>query len=110
MPKSAKVTWLQAPADHDFLAAQSFLRLVATPPQVAAISESLSQVPTVLQRAKDILKATIATPWVTMDWSRLGCSGDHYCCRARRDRGFRGCCTFRVDVGRESLTSNRFER
>ena len=62
MPKSAKLTWLQAPADHDYPAAQSFLRLVATPSQVEAISRSLSEVPTVAQHAKDILRAARLPP------------------------------------------------
>ena len=57
MAKAAKLTWAQAPAEHDYPSAASFLRLLATPPQVEVMTALLSQAPTVRQQAKDVLRA-----------------------------------------------------
>ena len=55
--KKTAVTWLSEPAVHDYPAAQSFLRLIATPDVVTDCTTLLSQAATVQQHAKDILRA-----------------------------------------------------
>jgi hypothetical protein len=55
--KVIAVTWTASPAEHDYPAAESFLRLIATPELIAACIRSLAHAPTVLQHAKDILRA-----------------------------------------------------
>lgn len=55
--KVARVIWAGAPAEHDYPAAQSFLRLIASPELVEVWTALLSQAPTVHQHAKDILRA-----------------------------------------------------
>jgi hypothetical protein len=57
MAKTPKLTWDQAPAEHDYPAAASFLRLVATATQVEVLTALLSRAPTVQQHAKDVLRA-----------------------------------------------------
>jgi hypothetical protein len=55
--KPSSVTWTSAPAEHDYPAAESFLRLIANPGQIAACIRLLSDAPTVQQHAKDVLRA-----------------------------------------------------
>lgn len=55
--KITSVTWTPNPAEHDYPAAESFLRLIAAPDLVTACTQLLSQATTVHQRAKDILRA-----------------------------------------------------
>ena len=55
--KPSSVTWTSNPAQHDYPAAESFLRLIATPDQIAACITALSDAPTVHQHAKDVLRA-----------------------------------------------------
>jgi hypothetical protein len=57
MSKSAKLTWLSVPAEHDYPAAVAYLRLSAPDEQVEVLAALLSQAPTVQQHAKDILRA-----------------------------------------------------
>lgn len=54
---SLVVIWAQAPAEHDYPAAASFLRLSAGPALVEVLTALLSQAPTVQQHAKDVLRA-----------------------------------------------------
>lgn len=55
--KNTAVTWTSDPAEHDYPAAHSFLRLIAPPEAVKEYVTSLSLAPTVHQHAKDILRA-----------------------------------------------------
>lgn len=55
--KSKAVTWTPDPAEHDYPAAQTFLRLIAAPEVVNQSTALFSQAPTVHQHAKDILRA-----------------------------------------------------
>jgi hypothetical protein len=57
MAKNVSVNWAEGPADHDYPAAASYLRLLAGPGLVDVITGLLSQAPTVHQHAKDILRA-----------------------------------------------------
>ena len=57
MAKKTKVRWAKAPADQDYPAASSYLRLLAPPGRIEEIVKELAQAPTVLQAAKDILRA-----------------------------------------------------
>lgn len=57
MGKSRKLTWADAPAEHDYPAAASFLRLLTNPAQAEAMSASMLQAPTVWHPVKDILRA-----------------------------------------------------
>jgi hypothetical protein len=57
MAKKRKLRWSDAPAAQDYPAAGSYLRLLARPGTVEALASVLSQVPTVTQAAKDILRA-----------------------------------------------------
>ena len=57
MAKKGKLRWSDAPAAQDYPAAGSYLRLLARPGTVEALASVLSQVPTVTQAAKDILRA-----------------------------------------------------
>jgi hypothetical protein len=54
--KKLEVKWAEAPAEHDYPAAKSFLGLIAGPDLIEACIQSLSQAPTVHQHAKDILR------------------------------------------------------
>ena len=53
----ASVRWAEAPAKHDYPAAQSYLRLLVEDDLLSACSDVLEQAPTVHQYAKDILRA-----------------------------------------------------
>jgi hypothetical protein len=55
--KLTSVTWTPNPAEHDYPAAESFLRLIAAPELIAVYVQLLSEAPTVHQHAKDILRA-----------------------------------------------------
>ena len=57
MTKKTAVTWLPDPAEHDYPAAESYLRLIAGPELVKESTALLSEAPTVHQHAKDILRA-----------------------------------------------------
>lgn len=55
--KSPTVKWQQAPAEHDYPSAGSYLGLIAWPALVDALLAKLEQAPTVQYHAKDILRA-----------------------------------------------------
>jgi hypothetical protein len=55
--KETQVTWAPNPAEHDYPAAESFLRLIAAPDHIHVLTALLSRAPTVHQHAKDILRA-----------------------------------------------------
>jgi len=55
--KNTTVTWTPHPAEHDYPAAESFLRLIAAADVVKVCTGLLSEAPTVHQHAKDILRA-----------------------------------------------------
>lgn len=55
--KAPTVRWLNGPVKHDYPAAGSYLRLLATPADVKAVTDQLARVPTVTQYAKDLLRA-----------------------------------------------------
>jgi hypothetical protein len=52
-----KVTWKPDPDDHDYPAATSYLTLILTGVDVAAVVTKLQSAPLVTQKAKDILRA-----------------------------------------------------
>lgn len=64
--KKTTVTWTPDPAEHDYPAAESFLRLIAAPALVKKCTALLSEAPTVHQHAKDILRAA-ALPLLAAD-------------------------------------------
>ncbi len=66
MSKSAKLVWAACPAEHDYPAAASFLRLLGSAAQAEVLTALLSQAPTVQQHAKDILRAA-ALPLLPVD-------------------------------------------
>ena len=57
MARKTRVKWADVPAEHDYPAAASYLRLLAAADTVEALTTQLSQVQTVQQHAKDILRA-----------------------------------------------------
>lgn len=57
MAKNASVSWAEGPADHDYPAAASYLRLLAGPALVGVLTGLLSQAPMVQHHAKDVLRA-----------------------------------------------------
>src|SRR5674536_379763 len=57
MAKPKKLKWADAPSEHDYPAAASFLRLIASPPASEALAGLLSHAPTVHHPVKDILRA-----------------------------------------------------
>ena len=56
-PKQPPVPWTPNPAEHDYPAAESFLRVMARPDLLTGCRQSSSQAPTVHQHAKDVLRA-----------------------------------------------------
>ena len=64
--KKTTVTWTPDPAEHDYPAAESFLRLIGAPALVKKCTALLSEAPTVHQHAKDILRAA-ALPLLAVD-------------------------------------------
>ncbi len=77
MTKVPTVSWTHSPAEHDYPAAASYLRLVAGSTQVEVLTALLSQAPTVQQHAKDILRAArlpllpVDDPEVAKDLKRV---------------------------------------
>ena len=57
MSKAPKLIWDATPAEHDYPAAASYLRLVSVATQVEVLIALLSQASTVQHHAKDILRA-----------------------------------------------------
>jgi hypothetical protein len=57
MGKSPKLRWADSPAEHDYPAAASFLRLITGPAQADAIAGLMAQAPTACHPVKDILRA-----------------------------------------------------
>jgi hypothetical protein len=57
MAKTVAVKWADAPAEHDYPAAASYLQLTVTPAQAQAVAARLAEAPTTTQFAKDILRA-----------------------------------------------------
>jgi hypothetical protein len=55
--KATHVMWTDAPAQHDYPAAASYLSLLATPSVVEVLTGLLAAAPNVQQHAKDILRA-----------------------------------------------------
>ncbi len=51
------VVWATAPAEHDYPAAASYLRLVAAESRVESCTAALAKATTIQQHAKDILRA-----------------------------------------------------
>jgi hypothetical protein len=64
--KNLNVRWAQAPAEHDYPAAESFLRLIAGADLIKECASLFSQAPTVHQHAKDILRAA-GLPLLSVD-------------------------------------------
>lgn len=71
------ITWLDAPAEHDYPSAASFLNLTTPAGQIDVITALLSHAPTVHQAAKDILRAAelpllpVTDPEVSKDLARV---------------------------------------
>jgi len=57
MAKSAELKWADAPAEHDYPAAASFLRLLTSPESAQALAGLMSKATTVQHPVKDILRA-----------------------------------------------------
>lgn len=55
--KKTRVTWADAPAEHDFPSASAYLGLLAGADVVDVLTASLLQAPTVHYRANDLLRA-----------------------------------------------------
>jgi hypothetical protein len=53
-----KVIWESSPEDHDYLAAQSYLSLLADSDEIARIVEELRNSPIELIKAKDVIRAS----------------------------------------------------
>lgn len=72
MPKNVSsnpIRWLDAPEDHDYPAAASYLSLLQPPAAVERIVQSLKQAPSTPYHAKDIFRAS--------GLSLLGISNSH---------------------------------
>jgi len=71
------VNWLAKPQDHDYVAAASYLTLIAGDELVGPIVESLRRAETVTREAKDILRASrlpllaIDNPHVASDLKKI---------------------------------------
>ncbi len=50
--------WQDAPEEHDYPAAESYLSLVLDPPTANALASALREAPTSLYLAKDLLRAS----------------------------------------------------
>jgi hypothetical protein len=57
MAKSAKLKWADEPAEHDYPAAASYLRLLTRPDTAEALAGLMSNATTVQHPVKDILRA-----------------------------------------------------
>lgn len=53
-----KKIWLPDPEEHDFPAAQDYLELICSEEKAAGIVARLRKAPTILKKAKDILRAS----------------------------------------------------
>lgn len=77
MSNDSVVRWLDAPEDHDYPAAASYLSLLATPGEIEAVIAALKAAPAVTFKAKDVLRAAslrlLATdnPHVTSDLKKI---------------------------------------
>ena len=69
MVKPAEIKWLQEPEDHDYPAAESYLRLLYDKPLAASTVTRLRRVAVVTFKAKDIFRAS--------GLSLLGISNSH---------------------------------
>lgn len=69
MTKQADIRWLAEPEEHDYPAAESYLRLVLDERAVAEIVQRLRQAPVSAFKAKDIFRAS--------GLSLLGVSNSH---------------------------------
>ena len=69
MVKPAEIKWLKEPEDHDYPAAESYLRLLYDKPLAAATVTRLRHVAIVTFKAKDIFRAS--------GLSLLGISNSH---------------------------------
>lgn len=69
MTKQADIRWLAEPEEHDYPAAESYLRLVLDERAVAEIVQRLRQAPVSTFKAKDIFRAS--------GLSLLGVSNSH---------------------------------
>lgn len=58
MADHSVVKWLDAPEEHDYPAAGSYLSLLAAPDRVAAIITALQAAPPATFKAKDLLRAS----------------------------------------------------
>src|SRR5579859_7474272 len=56
--KAVRVRWLEEPADKDYLAAESYLSLVADSATVKKIVAKLRKAPASVVKAKDIMRAS----------------------------------------------------
>jgi hypothetical protein len=54
----AAVLWGTEPDEQDYPAAEDYLALLATPPQVSEIVAALKAAPVVFKKAKDLLRAS----------------------------------------------------
>jgi hypothetical protein len=54
----AEVRWKDEPDEHDYPAAASYLALIADPPTVGMLVDSLRSAPVECHKAKDILRAS----------------------------------------------------
>jgi disulfide oxidoreductase YuzD len=72
--KSSKIKWLTEPEEHNYPAAQSYLRLIYKLPAAVAMVRALRRAPVVEFKAKDIFRAS--------GLSLLGVSNTH----VERDR------------------------
>lgn len=54
----SEVRWKDAPEEHDYPAAASYLGLVGTPAEVTALVAALRAAPTAHHKAKDLLRAS----------------------------------------------------
>ena len=57
-PSAPKPVWLDAPEDHDYPAAESYLSLVFPPDEVGALIAALRAAPVIEYKAKDIFRAS----------------------------------------------------
>jgi hypothetical protein len=63
VPSRPPVKWLDAPADKDYAAAESFLSMLVAPAGLAGLVADLRHAPAGHWLAKDILRAAELPPW-----------------------------------------------
>jgi hypothetical protein len=77
MSNDSVVRWLDAPEDHDYPAAASYLSLLATPGEIGALVAALKAAPAVTFKAKDVLRAAglrllpVDNPHVASDLKKI---------------------------------------